>query len=49
DMAGQSRHSWRSRLEELGHQCVPVLKGTMEHNAIAEIWLEHLLEAAKLL
>lgn len=47
DMAGCERTSWRSRLEACGHLCKPVLKGTVEHSAIADIWLEHLLAAAK--
>ncbi|MCR5812904.1 MAG: sirohydrochlorin cobaltochelatase [Desulfovibrio sp.] len=46
DMAGCERTSWRCRLEASGHLCKPVLKGTVEHSAIAEIWLDHLLAAA---
>ena len=45
DMAGSGSSSWRSRLEAAGHNCLPVLKGTIEHADIAEIWLDHLLEA----
>ena len=46
DMAGCERTSWRSRLEASGHRCHPVLKGCVEHSAIAEIWLDHLKAAA---
>ncbi|MBQ9537128.1 MAG: sirohydrochlorin cobaltochelatase [Desulfovibrionaceae bacterium] len=46
DMAGRERTSWRSCLEAAGHICLPVLKGTAEHAAIVDIWLEHLRQAA---
>ena len=46
DMAGSNNNSWRSCLEEHGHICLPVLKGTAEYAAIVEIWLEHLRIAA---
>jgi len=42
DMAGEKGHSWRSRIEAGGHQCLPVLKGTAEYAGVAEIWLRHL-------
>ncbi len=47
DMAGQGGASWRGRVEALGHQCVPVLKGTAEYAGFAEIWLRHLDYAAQ--
>ena len=46
DMAGRNCHSWRSCIEAQGHICVPVLKGTAEHSAIVDIWLDHLRQAA---
>ncbi|MBQ7586321.1 MAG: sirohydrochlorin cobaltochelatase [Desulfovibrionaceae bacterium] len=46
DMAGSSHSSWRSCLEASGHLCFPVLKGTAEHSAIVDIWLDHLRQAA---
>lgn len=46
DMAGSSPFSWKSRLEENGHECAPVLHGMAENEAIAEIWLNHLRKAA---
>ncbi|MBQ7738400.1 MAG: sirohydrochlorin cobaltochelatase [Desulfovibrionaceae bacterium] len=46
DMAGTNNSSWRSCLEEQGHICLPVLKGTAEYAAIVDIWLEHLRLAA---
>lgn len=47
DMAGQGSKSWRSRVEALGCQCIPVLKGTAEYAGFAEIWLRHLDSAAQ--
>ena len=46
DMAGTKSTSWRSCLENQGHICMPVLKGTAECAALVEIWLEHLRLAA---
>lgn len=42
DMAGEGEQSWRSQLVAAGHDCVPVLKGTVEYDAVAQIWLDHL-------
>ncbi len=47
DMAGHGNQSWRSRVEALGCQCIPVLKGTAEYAGFAEIWLRHLNSAAQ--
>lgn len=46
DMAGQSSQSWKSRIENSGHECEPVLKGMAEYGDLAEIWLDHLRLAA---
>lgn len=45
DMAGSAPDSWRARIEAAGHACEPVVHGTAEYRAFAEIWLRH-LEAA---
>ena len=42
DMAGRQCSSWRCVLEAAGHEVHAVLKGTVEHSAIADIWLDHL-------
>ena len=47
DMAGENGHSWRSRIEAQGHQCLPVLMGTAEYADVAEIWLRHLEDAVQ--
>ena len=47
DMAGENGHSWRSRIEAHGHQCLPVLMGTAEYTGVAEIWLRHLEDAVQ--
>lgn len=47
DMAGENGHSWRSRIEAHGHQCLPVLMGTAEYAGVAEIWLRHLEDAVQ--
>ncbi len=49
DMAGEGGRSWRSRIEAHGRQCLPVLKGTAEYAAFAEIWLQHLEHAVQAL
>jgi sirohydrochlorin cobaltochelatase len=41
-MAGDEDDSWKSVLTANGITCVPVLKGTAEYNAIADLWLDHL-------
>jgi sirohydrochlorin cobaltochelatase len=42
DMAGDEKDSWKSVLTNAGITCVPVLKGTAEFSAFADIWVEHL-------
>ena len=46
DMAGTQMKSWKSQIEAVGHECVPVIAGTIENENFADIWLEHLEEAA---
>jgi len=38
--------SWKSQIEAVGHECVPVIAGAIENENFADIWLEHLEEAA---
>lgn len=45
DMAGRQPDSWRSRIEQAGLECIPVLKGTVEYGGFVDIWIDH-LEAA---
>lgn len=42
DMAGDEDDSWLSILTDAGIACVPVLKGTAEFDAFADIWVSHL-------
>lgn len=42
DMAGDEDDSWKSIMTRAGITCVPVLKGTAEYDAIANLWLDHL-------
>ena len=44
DMSGTS-HSWQAKLEALGYQVHPVLKGMGEYPVIAQLWINHLKEA----
>lgn len=45
DMAGSGENSWKSGLGRAGFDCRAWIKGAGEHEALAEIWLEHLREA----
>ncbi len=45
DMAGDEDDSWKSVLTRAGITCVPVLKGTAEYDAIADLWVDHLKTA----
>jgi sirohydrochlorin cobaltochelatase len=45
DMAGEAPCSWKQRIAAAGHECIPVLKGIAEYQAVAEIWIEHLAQA----
>ncbi len=42
DMAGTQSDSWRSRIEEAGFLCEPVLRGIVEYDKFIDIWLSHL-------
>lgn len=45
DMAGKGADSWQSRLEKAGYHCRAVLKGTVEYEGFARIWIQHLSKA----
>jgi sirohydrochlorin cobaltochelatase len=45
DMAGDGPDSWMSVLTRDGLACVPILRGTAEEPAFADIWLDHLQAA----
>jgi len=45
DMAGEGKNSWQAGLTAAGFSCAAHVKGAGEHQALAEIWLEHLQEA----
>ena len=45
DMAGEGKNSWQAGLTRAGFACAAHLKGAGEHEALAEIWLDHLQEA----
>lgn len=47
DMAGSSERSWLSRLQAEHIPCVPVLKGMIEHQGFAAIWIEHLAHSMR--
>lgn len=42
DMAGDEPDSWKSVLTKAGVECVPILKGTAEYDAIVDLWVDHL-------
>lgn len=45
DMTGDNPDSWTSVLGKAGIECVPVLKGTGDNDALAAIWVDHLKAA----
>lgn len=49
DLAGDEPDSWKSRISNLGIECVPVLKGLGENKDVAAIWLDHLQAAVEAL
>lgn len=42
DMAGGEEDSWKSMLTKAGIQCIPVLKGMAEYDALVDIWIDNL-------
>lgn len=47
DLAGQGSRSWRSRLEQAGFICKPVLCGAVEYDGLLYIWMRHLERAVR--
>lgn len=45
DMAGEAPTSWKQRISSAGHDCVPVMKGIAEYQAVAALWIDHLTQA----
>ena len=45
DLAGDEPDSWKSVLTKAGIECIPVLKGTAEFDAMVDIWIAHLKAA----
>ena len=45
DMAGSGPESWKTLLEEAGHECLPVVQGAIENRRLAAVWLRHLEDA----
>jgi sirohydrochlorin cobaltochelatase len=45
DLAGDEPDSWKSILTKAGIECIPVLKGTAEFDAVVDIWVDHLKAA----
>jgi len=47
DMAGKEPDSWKSKIEALGIKVVPVLEGLGSNDKWADIYVEHIKDAAK--
>ncbi|WP_373499798.1 sirohydrochlorin cobaltochelatase [Desulfococcus sp.] len=47
DLAGDDPDSWKSMLTLAGIECVPVLKGVAEYNALVDLWIQNLKTAMK--
>lgn len=45
DMAGAGPDSWKSRIEAAGFSCIPIMRGAVENEGLADIWIEHLESA----
>lgn len=45
DMAGDGPDSWKSRIEAAGFICTPVMRGAVENEDLADIWIRHLATA----
>lgn len=42
DMAGDEADSWKTIFTASGIHCIPVLKGTAEHDVFVDIWVDHI-------
>ncbi len=49
DIAGEDPESWKSRLENEGFECVPLLKGLVEYDNFTDLWLDQLNSALQAL
>ena len=47
DLAGDEADSWKSMLTQAGIECVPVMKGLAESDALVDLWIENLQTAMK--
>lgn len=47
DMAGDNADSWKSRINSSRHECIPVMRGLSQSEAVAQIWLDNLAGALK--
>ncbi|SHO42713.1 sirohydrochlorin cobaltochelatase [Desulfopila aestuarii] len=47
DMAGDEEDSWKSILTKAGYEVQPVLQGLGSNNAFAQIFVDHIADAAK--
>jgi len=45
DMLGEEPDSWKAVFTKAGIECIPILKGMAEYDAIVAIWLDHLEQA----
>ena len=45
DIAGEGKDSWRHTLEQYEISCKAVLRGAIEYQGFADIWMNHLREA----
>ncbi len=47
DMAGEEEDSWKNILTQKGFEVMPVMKGLGENDAFAQIFVQHIRDAAK--
>ncbi len=47
DMAGDDKDSWKNILTKAGYEVIPVLEGLGSNDAFAEIFVEHIRDAAR--
>ncbi|MGD9210684.1 MAG: sirohydrochlorin cobaltochelatase [Desulfobacteraceae bacterium] len=47
DMAGDEEDAWKVMLTKAGIECVPVLKGVAEYDALVDIWIGNLAACMK--
>ncbi len=47
DMAGEEEDAWKKQIEKAGIEVIPVIKGLGVQDPVAEIFVQHLADAAK--